>query len=188
MSARGGKKPARPDISVVLERDGAAADTRRRFFAIDGITITIEADRPDRESSAAELAARLHAVCSIPPAPARIEAWGPGQFDRTTLGPGIEAWLRVTPAGRVRLVIPGGDLDITAGAGGLGTGINEACVMAARIRGQIIDRGHARAAKLGHDSVCDSIQMAFACRRCDRTGAIGADGKRRGALFTQRCA
>jgi hypothetical protein len=73
-------------------------------------------------------------LVAIPPAPPRIEAWGPGQHDRAQLGPCIEAWVRITPEGRVRLVIPGGDLDVTDGAVTLSLGLQEASARAAQIR------------------------------------------------------
>jgi hypothetical protein len=73
-------------------------------------------------------------LVAITPAPPRVEAWGPGQHDRARLGPGIEAWVRITPEGRVRLVIPGGDLDVTDGAVTLSLGLQEASARAAQIR------------------------------------------------------
>lgn len=184
MSRKNPAAPA-PDISPVLGRDGAVEGTRRRFFAINGIAITVEADSADRETAAAALASQLHAICSIPPAPPRIEAWGPGQFDRVTLGPGVEAWLRITPEGRVRMVIPGGDLDVTAGAVSLGTGLHEAGSRAAQIRVRLMERATSRAERLGHDPVWG--YSAVACRRCSAVGEFGADGKTRGAVVTERC-
>lgn len=73
-------------------------------------------------------------LMAITPAPPRETTWGPGQFDRTRLGPGIEAWIRITPEGCVRLVIPGGDLDVTDGAVTLSLGLQEASARAAQIR------------------------------------------------------
>lgn len=179
------KKPAPPNISPVLERDGAVEGTRRRFFAIDGIAITVEADTAAHDATAASLASKLHAVCSIPPAPPRIEAWGPGQFDRVKLGPGVEAWLRVTPEGRVLMVIPGGEIDVTDGGCSLGTGLHEAGARAAQIRVQLKERATAKAERLGHEPVW--TYNAVACRRCSAVGEFGADGKTRGTVVEERC-
>jgi hypothetical protein len=73
-------------------------------------------------------------LVAIAPAPPRGTDWGPGQFDRTRLGPGVEAWIRITPEGCVRLVIPGGDLDVTDGAVTLSLGLQEASARAAQVR------------------------------------------------------
>lgn len=187
MTARARKQPAAPDISVILERDGAAEGTRCRFFAVDGIAITVEADTADRDSAAAELAARLHAVCSIPPAPPRLTEWGPGQFDHVTLAPGVKAWLRITPGGRVRMVVPGGDLDVTDGGGNLAAGLHEASARAAQIRVRLVERATARAERAGHDPVWHGLRGECSCRRCEATGEIDHDGKARGAVFAEGC-
>jgi hypothetical protein len=101
--------PAAP-VSEIHAFAPGADGTRIRAFTRDGVRVQVSpAIDADQDAAAAELIARLHAVCSIPPAPPRIEDWGPGRHDRTRLGPGVEAWIRVTPEGRVRLVIPGGD-------------------------------------------------------------------------------
>lgn len=90
---------------------------------------------------------RVVPLIAVLPAPPRETAWGPGQFDRCHLGPGVEAWVRITPEGRVRLIIPGGDLDVTAGAVSLGTGLHEASARAAQIRVARDQRGARRATK-----------------------------------------
>jgi hypothetical protein len=128
------KKPA-PVVLVgeIAEGTSQSDGTRIRAFRVGGVRVLVVADS-DHDPAAAALVARLHAVCSIPPAPPRIEAWGLGQFDRVQLAPGVEAWLRITPEGRVRMVVPGGDLDVTDGSASLGTGLHEAGARAAQIR------------------------------------------------------
>lgn len=143
--ARARKKlaPAAPvsDISVEQQRDGSDL----HWFTVDGMVVHVRAVRNDRLATAETLIAKLHAVCSIPPAPPRIEEWGPGQFDRVRLAPGVEAWLRITRDGRVRMVVPGGDLDVTDGSASLGTGLHEAGARAAQIRERCKERERRRA-------------------------------------------
>jgi hypothetical protein len=79
--------------------------------------------------------------------PPRETEWGPGQRDHVTLGPGIQASLRITPDGRVKLTIPGGELDVTDGSSALGSGLHEAGARAAQIRVRIADRAWRRAQK-----------------------------------------
>jgi hypothetical protein len=79
--------------------------------------------------------------------PPRETEWGPGQRDHVTLGPGIQASLRITPEGRVKLTIPGGELDVTDGSSALGSGLHEAGARAAQIRVRIADRAWRRAQK-----------------------------------------
>lgn len=125
MTARGQRQPAPAPVSAITEFVPQADGTRLRAFTLDGIRVQIQTLDGDRDTAAAELVAKLHAICSISAPPARVEAWGPGQHDRTRLGPGVEASIRVTREGRTRLVIPGGDLDVTEGDCKLGVGLLE---------------------------------------------------------------
>lgn len=79
--------------------------------------------------------------------PLRDTEWGEGQFDYVTLGPGVQASLRITRDGRVKLTIPGGELDVTDGSASLGSGLHEAGARAAQIRERIKDRARKRAEK-----------------------------------------
>lgn len=152
MTARG---RSQPDITVPTIPTIEIRDTRARphhapirQFIVNGVRVQVEAmdgGVPDeRDAAAAELFAKLHAACSIPPAPPRIEAWGPGQFDRLTVSPGVEIWLRATPEGRARMVSPGGDLDITDISSSLGTGLHEVGARAGQIRARLADRAARR--------------------------------------------
>lgn len=60
-----------------------------------------------------------------------------GQIDYVTLGPGVQASLRITRDGRVMLTIPGGELDVTDGSAALGSGLHTAGARAAQIRERI---------------------------------------------------
>ena len=60
--------------------------------------------------------------------------WGDGQFDEVELGPGVRAGVRVTRDGQVKLLVPGGELDVTGGGTLLGLGLLEAGRRAAQIR------------------------------------------------------
>jgi hypothetical protein len=126
MTARAQRQPAPAPVSAITEFAQQADGTRLRVFTLDGIRVQVQTLDGASDTAAAELVAKLHAICSIPPGPARIGAWGPGQHDRTRLGPGVEASIRVTREGRTRLVIPGGDLDVTEGDCRLGLGLLEA--------------------------------------------------------------
>lgn len=79
--------------------------------------------------------------------PPRDTEWGPGQHDYVTLGPGVQASLRITKDGRVKMTIPGGELDVTDGSAMLGSGLHEAGARAAQIRERIIERTRRRAEK-----------------------------------------
>jgi hypothetical protein len=180
------KKPA-PAASITdITGDVLTDDRHLHRFVVDGVAVTVESSSVALNPRAASLVSQLHALCSIPPAPPRIEAWGSGQFDRVKLAPGVEAWLRVTPSGRVRMVVPGGDLDVTDGGCSLGTGLHEATDRAAQIRVQLMERARAKAERLGHDPVWTYSRME--CRRCEAVGEFGTDGKTRGAVVTERCA
>lgn len=168
------------DIAV----DPQADRTDLHSFTVDGVLVQVRAVRNDRLATAETLIAQLHAVCSIPPAPPRIEAWGPGQFDRVRLGPGVEAWIRITPAGRVLMVVPGGELDVTDGGTSLGTGLHEAGARAAQIRVQLTARATGKAERLGHAPVWTGADCA--CSRCEASGGIDG-GKPRGSVFAARC-
>jgi hypothetical protein len=160
-----------------------------RRFAVGGVTVQVLAmDEHDGVHSMAlsMLAAQLHAVCSIPAPPPRIEEWGPGQFDRVTIAPGIEAWIRITPAGRVRMIVPGGDLDVTDGSAALGTGLHEAGARAAQIRVGLRARATRRAEKHGHEITWNRADEAR-CTRCGCDGELYEDGRARGEMFTERC-
>lgn len=77
----------------------------------------------------------------------RDTAWGEGQFDYVTLGPGVQASLRITRDGRVKLTIPGGELDVTDGDCTLGLGLLEASKRAAQVRERMKERARRRAEK-----------------------------------------
>jgi hypothetical protein len=103
----------------------------------------------DRAHADSEVGAggRVVEFVAIVRAPARATAWGDGQFDDVELGPGLRAALRVTEDGRVLLTIPGGEHDITAGAGPLGLGVLEVGRRAAERREAIAERAGRSAPK-----------------------------------------
>lgn len=76
--------------------------------------------------------------------PPRATEHGPGQHDYVQLGPGVQASLRITKDGRVKLTIPGGELDVTDGSAMLGSGLHEAGARAAQIRARIEERRRKR--------------------------------------------
>lgn len=83
-------------------------------------------------------------VCQPPP---RATAWGPGQHAYCQLGPGVQAGVRVTKDGRMKLTIVGGDIDISEGGALMALGILEANARAAQIRERIKERAWKRAQK-----------------------------------------
>lgn len=188
MTARARKQPApAAPVTAIVESALQTDGTRTRQFSYSGVRVTVATIDDSHDQVAAELIQRLHAVCSIPPALSRLTEWGPGQFDHVKLGPGVEAWLRVTPGGRVRMVVPGGDLDVTEGGSSLGAGLQEAGARAAQVRVKLVERATARAERLGHDPVWHGLRGVCSCRRCEATGEIDHDGKGRGELFAERC-
>ena len=70
--------------------------------------------------------------------------WGDGQFDEVEIGPGVRVQLRVTKAGEVKMLCPGGELDVTAGGTMLGLGLLECGKRAAQIRVNRDGDGHKR--------------------------------------------
>jgi hypothetical protein len=88
---------------------------------------------------------RVVPLIAIAPPPPRETAWGPGQNDYVELSPGVHAALRITPEGRVKLTIPGGELDVTDGSSALGSGLHEAGARAAQIRVRREERRRKRA-------------------------------------------
>lgn len=68
------------------------------------------------------------------PEPAAPDRWQSDEVRFLPLGPGVRASLRVTRTGHVRLTVTGGELDITAGAAGLGLAILAADQHAAAMR------------------------------------------------------
>jgi hypothetical protein len=182
------RKAAGPVASVVvgpIELAVVSAGVVGRRFTVAGVVVQVIATNEKYDERAGRLTAAFHAVCSIPPEPPRIEQWGPGQFDRVTVAPGVEAWLRITPAGRVRMVVPGGDLDVTDGSAALGTGLHEAGARAAQIRVGLRERAMKRAEKLEH--ALEWHGAACTCTCCGAPGEICEDGRPRGAVFRQRC-
>lgn len=137
MTLRGKKRPAaaEPVVGELVESPAGPDGTRRHKFTVDGVDIQIRAIDADSDDAAASIAGRLHALSPLLVAPPPRETeWGDGQFDRTQLGPGVAAALKITRDGRVRMLIPGGELDVTDGAVSLGTGLHEASARAAQIR------------------------------------------------------
>lgn len=70
----------------------------------------------------------------LAPAPERTTPWGEGQFDHVHVGPGVTIALRITSDGRVKMLSPGGEIDVTDGSSSLGTGLHEAGRRAAQVR------------------------------------------------------
>lgn len=87
---------------------------------------------------------RVIPLIAVMPAPPRETAWGPGQFDDLDLGPAGKVSLRVTDQGRLRMLIPGGDHDVTEISASLGTGLHEGGARAAQIRTRLADRAARR--------------------------------------------
>lgn len=134
-----------PAVSAVTERvDGA------HRFTVGDVEVLVRSP----SASAADLAQRLHAAASVPPAPPRDTPWGDGQFDHVELAPGLRAALRITEDGDVVLLIPGGELTVTSGGTTLGLGLLEAGRRASEVRGKLIDR----ARRCKHEP---------RCKRCD---------------------
>lgn len=79
--------------------------------------------------------------------PPRDTPWGDGQFDHVEVGPGVTIALRVTKDGRVKMLSPGGEIDVTDGSASLGTGLHEAGRRAAEIRVAGEERARRRAEK-----------------------------------------
>jgi hypothetical protein len=79
--------------------------------------------------------------------PPRDTPWGEGQFDHVQVGPGVTIALRITPDGRVKMLSPGGEIDVTDGSSSLGTGLHEAGRRAAQIRVRREERARKRAEK-----------------------------------------
>ena len=106
-------------------------------------------------SSSAEVAARAAKTLGGLPIefievrqpPPRDTEWGDGQFDHVQVGPGVTIALRVTPDGRVKMLSPGGEIDVTDGSASLGTGLHEAGRRAAEIRVRREERARRRAEK-----------------------------------------
>lgn len=150
-SRRQAVQPAEPPaVTSVTERlDGA------RWFRVGDVEVLVRAPSADH-SAVADLAVRLHAAASVPPAPPRATPWGEGQHDHVELAPGIRAALRITPDGDVVLLSPAsGELTVTSGGTTLGLGLLEAGRRAAQVRVALIERAR-------------RVQHSPMCKRCDQ--------------------
>ena len=136
-----------PDAEIVEFAVGPDG-TRIREFKLGAARVQVRAGDADDEAAVAQLTVALHALSRLlVAAPPRKTPWGPGQNDYVTLGPGVRAALRVTRDGRVKLTIPGGDLDVTDGDCTLGLGLLEASKRAAQIRVKLEERARKAGAR-----------------------------------------
>jgi len=129
--------------TCVTELGPGADGARIRQFSVGAATVQVTA--PAGDVAAAELTARLHLFCSVPPALA-----SPGSpWRRVRVGPGVEAAVRDTPKGDVLLLITHGELTVTEGVVELAVTILDADRRAVQTRAAQSKRRTRRASKRG---------------------------------------
>ena len=140
MSARSRRPAAEPAeplrVFAIVNTSGALAQS------ISGHPI-VWRDRP--EDSVVTTGFRVVEFIEVRQPPPRDTAWGEGQFDHVQVGPGVTIALRITTDGRVKMLSPGGEIDVTDGSSSLGTGLHEAGRRAAQIRVRRVESARRRA-------------------------------------------
>src|SRR5262245_59452801 len=118
LSLRQAVQPAAPPrLFAIVGADGAPARSNKGH-------VTAYAYRAIADSEVAG-AGRVIEYVPITPAPPRETMWGPGQFDDLKISDDAMVALRITDDGRVRMLISGGDHDITEISSSFGTGLHE---------------------------------------------------------------
>lgn len=119
----------------------------------DIVTAFLTAEHAQQSLDGAEVSAADRKACrvvefiEVRQPPERETPWGEGQFDHVQVGPGVTIALRITPDGCVKMLSPGGEIDVTDGSSSLGTGLHEAGRRGAEIRSALLDRARRRGAK-----------------------------------------